>query len=255
MKRLDYIWRLFGTGLSFVVFGLAGLSISIFIFPLFFVFIRNPDTSQRAARQLIGYAFGAFIWLMKGLSALSYEIKGMEYAGDNRNQLIIANHPTLIDVVFLVSLFPKVDCVIKEAVKKNPFMRGVVVPAKYISSDDPVELLDSCVERLKSGGSLLLFPEGTRSVDGQSLKFKLGAASVAIRSDAEVLPVIIQCTQSGFLAKHVPWYKVPPARPFFTIHIQQPISLQELLPADLSQRQATRALNKALLELFEAKLA
>ena len=143
---------------------------------------------------------------------------------------------------------------VKEGVIKNPFMRGIVVPTRYISSDDPGELLDSCVTRLQSGGRLLLFPEGTRSVHGRALKFKLGAASVATRSSAEILPVIIQCTQPRFLAKHEPWYKVPPERPFFTIQIQPPVCVEELIPGDLNPRQATRALNEALIVLFEERV-
>jgi len=255
MKILDRLWRLFATGLSFVAFGLGGLFLSIFVFPLIFLFLRNPVTSQRTARRLIGYAFGAHIWMMKSMGALTYTITGMENAGTGQNQLIIANHPSLIDVVFLVSLFSRVDCVIKEAVRKNPFMRGVVVPARYISSDDPAALLDSCVARLKAGGSLLLFPEGTRSVHGAGLSFKLGAASVAIRSDAEILPVVIRCSQPGFLAKNVPWYRVPPEKPVFNIHIGKAIRVQELIPDETDPRQATRTLNKALLRLFDAKLA
>lgn len=227
---------------------------SILVFPLIFIFIRDSDSKRHTARWLIGKAFGSFIWMMKVLGALSYEIKGIENAGTGNNQLIIANHPTLIDVVFLVSLFPKVNCVVKEAVVMNPFMRGVVVPAEYISSDEPGELLDTCVERLKAGGSLLLFPEGTRSVHGQPMKFKLGAASVAIRSGAEVLPVSIQCTQSGFLAKYVPWYMIPSEKPVFAIEVQRPIAIQEFLPAGLDSRQATRNLNKIFMQLFEAKI-
>jgi len=244
---------LFGTGLSFVVFGVTGLVISILVFPLIFVFIRDPESKRRTARYLIGKAFGSFIWIMKVLGVLSFEIRGIENVGAGHNQLIIANHPTLIDVVFLVALFPRVNCVVKEAVVLNPFMRGVVVPAEYISSDDPAELLDTCVERLKVGGSLLLFPEGTRSVHGHSINFKLGAASVAIRSGAEILPVTIRCSQPGFLAKHVPWYTIPPEKPIFTIEIRQPVSIRELVSGDPGPRQATRDLNKAFLRLFQAK--
>lgn len=253
IKQFDILWRLVGTGFSFLVFALGGMFISIILFPLIFLFVRNPATSQRTARSLIGHAFGAFVWMMKALALLSYEIEGIENAGAGRNQLIIANHPTLIDVVFLVSIFPMADCVVKEAVIKNPFMRGVVVPARYISSDDPGELLDACAARLESGGSLILFPEGTRSVHGQSLKFKLGAAAVAVKSGAEILPVMIQCSQAGFLAKHQPWYKVPRDRPIFTIQIQSPLSLEELIPGDLTPRQATRDLNQALLKIYAKK--
>ena len=168
MKQLDRIWRIFGTGLSFVVFGVGGLFIGIFVFPLIFVFVRDPGARQITVRRLVGHAFAAFIRMMKVLGALSYEIVGKTDVGVGHNRLIIANHPTLIDVVFLVSLFPMVDCVVKEAVMKNPFMHGVVSSANYISSNDPGELLDSCVMRLKSGASLLLFPEGTRSMQGSS---------------------------------------------------------------------------------------
>jgi hypothetical protein len=82
----------------------------------------------------------------------------------------------------------------------------------------------------------------------------LGAASVAIRSGAEILPVTIRCTQPRLLAKHEPWYKVPPDRPFFTIQIQRPVCLEDLIPGDLNPRQATRALNKAFLRLFEVEI-
>jgi len=248
------IWRFFGTGLSFVAFGLGGLFIGIFIFPFIFLFVRNPDSRQIVARRLVGWAFTVFIGMMNGLGVLSFEIEGAENAGVGNNQLIIANHPTLIDVVFLVSIFPMADCVVKEAVMKNPFMHGVVSSAKYISSDDPAKLLDTCVMRLQSGASLLLFPEGTRSVQGQPLKFKPGAASIAVRSGAEILPVTIQCTQPRLLAKHEPWYLVPADKPLFSIKIHPPMSLESMIPGDLHLRQATRTLNSMLSEFFAKEL-
>ena len=254
MKQVDYLLRLFATALGFTVFGVGGLLISVFVSPLIFLMVRNPDSRQRATRRLTGYAFSAFIWVMKVLGVLSYRVTGIENVGRGHNQLIIANHPTLIDVIFLVSLFPMVDCVVKEAVFKNPFMRGVVAPARYISGGSPGRMLDSCVARLKSGSSLLLFPEGTRSVFGQPLTFKLGASSIATRSGAEILPVVIKCSQPRFLAKNEPWYKISPNKPFISIEIQHPVSVDELLPADLNSRESTRTLNKALMSLFEKEL-
>lgn len=251
MQQLNFLWRLFGTALSFTVFGVGGLLISIFVSPLIFLMVRNPDTRQRVTRHLTGYAFSAFIGVVKGLGVLSYRVTGIEHVKTGHSQLIIANHPTLIDVIFLVSQFPMVDCVVKEAVFRNPFMRGVVAPARYISGGKPGKMLDTCVARLNSGSSLLLFPEGTRSVYGQALQFKLGASSIATRSKAEILPVFIQCTQPGFLAKDTPWYKIPPGKPFISIHIQPPVSMDKLIPGDVDSRESARALNKALVRLFE----
>ena len=254
MKRLNHAWRLFATGFSFSVFGLGGLVMGLFLFPMMFVLIRDPGARQTAARNLIGFAFRAFIWLMKSMGVLSYQIQGASNACSSSSPLIIANHPTLIDVVFLVSLFPQVDCVIKEAVTKNPFMRSTVAAANYISNSETQELLDSCVRRLGSGSSLLLFPEGTRSRGNQPLEFKLGAAAVAVDSDAEILPVVIKCTPPT-LAKHEPWYKIPPTRPFFSIQILAPRSIDKLVPGNHKPRQTKRALNKAFLKLFTQELS
>lgn len=254
IKKLEISWRLFGTGLSFLVFGIGGVFLGVIIFPLLFVFVRNQVNRQFLVRRLIGRGFTLFVQMMRVLGVLSYKIEGAEQIGAAHTKLIIANHPTLIDVVFLVSLFPQSDCVIKKAVTRNPFMLGAVLPAKYISSDDTGELLDACVERLQSGSNLILFPEGTRSVAGQRLEFKLGAAAVAIRSGTDILPITIKCTQTGLLKKHTPWYSVPPERPIFTIKIHPCLNIRELLPDNPGPHQAIRSLNTALLEFFENNL-
>ena len=253
-KFLDSSWRLFATGFSFLVFGLGGLVTSLIIFPLIFIFVRDLQSRQLLARKYVGGAFSIFIALMKGLGGMSYNIEGLEHAGPGQNRLIIANHPTLIDVVFLVSLFPMADCVVKEGVVRNPFMRGVALPANYISSEDPLKLIESCVTRLEAGGSLILFPEGTRSVPGQSLKFKPGAASIAVRAGSEILPITIQCSQPRLLAKGEPWYRVSPEKPVFSLKIHPAMSLGDLVSSDLDQRQAGRALNVKLLDFFKDKI-
>jgi 1-acyl-sn-glycerol-3-phosphate acyltransferase len=221
---------------------------------LIFLLVRDSDRRQRTTRHMAGYLFVCFLWIIKGLGVLSYRITGMENIRHGNNKLIIANHPTLIDVIFLASLFPMAGCVVKPAVFKNPAMRGVVKPARYISSGPPGKMINACVDHLKSGNSLLLFPEGTRSVYGQPVQFKLGASSIAIRSEAEFLPVVIQCTQPSYLSKNEPWYKIPPQKPFISIRIQSPVTINELIPGDLNSRESIRALNKSLERYFEEEL-
>lgn len=253
MKYLDYYRRLFGTAVSFAVFGVAGLVMGLILFPFLFVFIRDDVARQRVARRLIGRAFGAFVRMMKCLGVLSFEISGRENMDEAPNHLIIANHPTLIDVVFLVSMFPHADCVIKEAVIRNPFMRSTVLAANYISNDAFDDLLDCCVERVRKGGSLLLFPEGTRSVPGQPMDFKPGAATVAVRTGVRVLPIAIDCAPL-FLMKEKPWYYVPDGRPHFSIRIMPSVSLCDLVSDYQDQRRARHAMNEALRALIAGAL-
>lgn len=254
LRRINWLWRLFGSAFGFFLFGLGGLVIGIVIFPFIFVFIRNHDTRQTVARRLVSSAFKLFLAIVKGLGILSYEIIGRENAVVGRNQIIIANHPTLIDVIFLVSIFPMADCVIKEAITRNPFMRSVVLSTNYIPSGNTGKLLNTAVSRLKSGASLLLFPEGTRSVPGKPLDFKLGAASFAIKSGAEVMFSTIQCNQPRFLVKGEPWFRIPPDKPFISVRVYPSQSLDSLIPAGMHPREATRKLNGVFLKFFQSKL-
>lgn len=253
LKFLDLAWRLFASALGFTVFGIGGLIMGLVIFPLMFVFLRDSERRKFAARRLIGKAFGGFWWMIHVLRVLDYRIDGREHIDDHRNQLVVANHPTLIDVVILISLFPLANCVIKKAVTKNLFMRSVVRAADYISNSEPEDLLESCVGYLKSGGSLMLFPEGTRSKQGQAIDFKPGAATVAARTRVDVLPVVINC-EPLFLSKEQPWYFVPKTRPAFVIRILAPLSFEELVVSDGDERHIRRELNASLLGRITSEL-
>jgi len=254
IKKIEKVWRIFGTGLSFSVFGIGGLLMGLFLFPTMFIFIRDPVSRQRVSRTVIGKVFGAFIWFMTSLKVISYTIQGREKIIVRRRQLIIANHPSLIDVVFLVWLFPQADCVIKEAVTKNPFMRSTVAAANYLSNSSPEKLLEDCTGRLASGEQLILFPEGTRSERGQALDFKLGAAAVAVRSDAVIQPIVFHCHPPS-LGKHEPWYKVPEVRSLWTIRVMEPMTVESLIPGGLKSHKVKRVVNDALLEFFNRELA
>ncbi len=255
IKQLFKLWRLFATSLSFFVFGVGGLVLGLLVFPLTFLFIRNSLKRKQIVRSTVGKAFGVFVRMMRWLRVIDYQIEGLEHVDHSGNRLIVANHPSLIDVVFLVSIFPMADCVVKKAVIQNPFMRGVAQPADYVSNDDTGAFLETCVERLKAGASLVLFPEGTRTALDHKLTFKMGAASIAVRSGAQILPVIIQISPPHHLSKQKPWYWIPETRPKYSIRIQAPVSQEALIGQADSQREATHKLNKALMTYFVNKLA
>lgn len=133
-RRLDHAWRVFGTGLSFVAFGLGGLLLGVLVMPVLLL-MRDPVARRRRARRVVQVAFASHLRLMRGLGVMTYEIEGGERL-QRDGLLVLANHPTLIDVVCLISLLPNADCVVKRAVACNPFMRGPVRAAGYISNDD-----------------------------------------------------------------------------------------------------------------------
>jgi len=248
MKYISLAWRFIGTTFLWFFFGSIGLLLSVFLFPFLYLFVPEPGARQVAARKIIAATFGA------KMGVFTFDVTGLENRDPEGGQLILANHPTLIDVVLLLSVLPQVDCVVKEAVIRNPFMRASVTTANYISNREPSDLLNNCVERLQHGASLLLFPEGTRSTSDRPLQFKLGAAEVGIRSQTQILPVIIDC-RPRFLAKHEPWYIIPAIRPHFDVRILPPIPVEQDVGGRFARRHARHALNDALVSLFSAELS
>ncbi|MEO1204499.1 MAG: lysophospholipid acyltransferase family protein, partial [Pseudomonadota bacterium] len=222
----DRVWRWLGHAALWLLFGVFGLVIGFVVLPFASLFIRNPLRRQRFARNSISACFKLFVVCATGMRLFTLNVSGMHHYQAGSGQLILANHPTLIDVVILISLFPQVDCVVKDAITRNPVLRMSVGAANYISNADPADLLDDCSERLRSGANLMLFPEGTRTIPGQPLVFKPGAAEIALRAGAPILPIVIDC-RPKFLGKHDPWYSIPPVAPTFDIRVLAPVKPEQ----------------------------
>jgi 1-acyl-sn-glycerol-3-phosphate acyltransferase len=206
-KRLDYYWRLFATGLSFSVFGIGGFLLWVLVFPALDIIPESPAKKRQRAQKCVHYSFYIFIGLMHRIGIMTYEISGLEKL-NRPGQLILANHPTLIDIVFLLSRIPYASCIVKKKLCNNPCMKGSIAYAGYISNEDPEKMINSCVEYLKSGGIMVIFPESTRTIPKTDYKFQRGAATIALQSAAIVTPVTLHCSPST-LTKSEKWYQIP----------------------------------------------
>ena len=245
MKKQDaYYWRLFSTALSFSLFGLGGLLIGLVAFPLLQVSSTNAITRQHRARKLNHLAFRLFIWSMKSLGVLTYKIKdekNFKLKINQPGQLIIANHPTLIDVCFLISFIEQSNCIVRHGLFNNPFTRGPLKNAAYIPNIDAQQLINDCKDCLQQGQSLVIFPEGTRTPIGMKIpKLQRGAANIAIQANVKPRPITIKC-QPHTLSKGKKWYNIPLSRPHWTFEMGENIEL----PQSSSSPLAARELNKA----------
>lgn len=227
VQRFDHAWRVLGTGLSFLAFGLGGLLLRLVAFPMLRLLEPEPQRCRRRARRWIQRSFAGHVWLMRRLGVLTYEIRGRERLL-RPGLLILANHPTLIDVVFLVSLLPNADCVVKWAVARNPFMRGPVRAAGYIANDEGAGLIADCIAAVRAGGSLVIFPEGTRTEPGRPPRLQRGAANIAVRGALDITPVRISCEPST-LSKGQKWYRVPSRRFHVTLEVGEDLPIAPFL--------------------------
>jgi 1-acyl-sn-glycerol-3-phosphate acyltransferase len=215
INKVFYLWRLLATGWCFLSFSLGGLLLALLVFPVFNLanlFNKDRGASHRRAQAIIHRVFWLFMCQMELLGIMKMEVIGAEKLNTSRPKLILANHPTLVDVVMLISLLRHTNCVVKKALFRDPFLGGVVKAAGYINNDGTDAVIDACVSALKSGDNLVIFPEGTRSVPGKEMKFQRGAAHIAARAGVDVVPVTITCDPPT-LSKADKWYHIPP-RPF-----------------------------------------
>lgn len=248
---LNYHWRLVATGLCFATFGVGGLLLTLLVFP--WLRLLRPPLRLRWTRWVIHRAFAGFMWLMETLGVMRLEVQGAQALRECRHVLVLANHPTLVDVVALVSLIPNASCVVKEALWKNPFLGGVVRAAGYINNSTPEALLEACAQDLADGNPLLIFPEGTRSEPGRPLRFLRGASYLALMSGKPVLPVLIDC-QPSTLTKNKRWYQIP-ERPFrLRILVQEPVSTDQWQVTNTTPAIAARHLTARFEQHFAQSL-
>lgn len=243
IKRLDYCWRLFATGLSFSVFGVGGFLLWVLVFPLLNVMPASLCRRRQRAQKCVHYSFYVFIGLMHRMGIMTYEINGLDKL-NRPGQLILANHPTLIDIVFLLSRIPTASCIVKKKLWHNPCMKGPIINAGYISNEEPEQMIKSCADYLKSGGIMIVFPESTRTVPGTEYKFQRGAAAIALQAGSVVTPVTLRCSP-GTLTKAEKWYQIPERKFHLSMTVGDDIALdnfQTIMPRSVAIRRFNRHL-------------
>ena len=251
LYSLNYAWRVFATGLSFATFGLGGLCLSLFVFPVIGLFIKDPNERKRKARFLIHRCWAFFLRYMQALGIFTFDLEhARQHLKDVRGKVIIANHPTLIDVVALISLIPRADCVVKQGLWDNFFLKRVVRVADFINNDQDVnKLIENCKKTLEEGYNLVIFPEGTRTVPNQPIKLQRGAANIAVRCQQNLLPVIIDCRPTT-LTKQEKWYQIPPRRAQFSMRAIEEIDVSPFINNEKNESIAARRLTEHIRQVF-----
>ena len=170
-QKANYAWRVGATGFSFASFGLGGVAIGGLVAPLVKLSSSDLDVRKQRTQKVIKHSFKGFTEMMVKLGIMTYTVEGLEKLQNSQQELVIANHPTLIDVVVLIGLMEQANCVVKQALWSNPFTKGPVQSAGYILNAGSEQFIQDCVHKLQQdhAASLLIFPEGTRTAKGEQL--------------------------------------------------------------------------------------
>jgi len=145
-------------------------------------------TGQKMVREL----FRIFARGMSALGMLRLEVRGLEALQDLHGTVIVSNHPALLDAVLLLSQLPPAACVMRADLLRNPALCGSARLGGYITNDSGPAFVRQGIEKIRAGGNVLIFPEGTRTITPPLNRFKHGFAMVATRAQAAVQTIVIE---------------------------------------------------------------
>ena len=253
VATLSRFWRIGATGAGFAFFGLFSVLVALTAMPLLRLLPGTNQEKQIRSQRAIHYLVRVYLRLLEGLQAGRFESVGGEKLREP-GQLIVANHPSLLDVVLLLSLMPQADCVIKGSYIHHPLLGGAARGAGFIPNWEGPGLVDQCAERLIQGRSVIVFPEGTRSPVGRLGRFARGAAHIALRSGRDPVPVTIRCDPAT-LYRGKAWWDVPHRMFTLSARVGDPLLVKDHVTPAMNPALAARAVTRGLRDHFEAELA
>lgn len=185
-----YWWRCLRKYFVVSVFGLGSLLIVFVLIPILHLFIWNRQKFRAAGHHMISYMLDFYIHLMAVCRVSTYTINDLKALRSCRGLVIVSNHPSLLDVVYLFAFVRDAGCIVKAGLKKS-IVSGIVKNLYILNNVDFSVMEADCVNALKSGGNLVIFPEGTRTPRHGTNQYKKGAARIALAAGANVQPVHI----------------------------------------------------------------
>lgn len=181
----------------------------IVIVTVFYTFITLPlrilnKRKSRKEREASNYRLlRNLIRVILFIAGIEILVDGKENIDIDRNYLIIGNHKSDLDSLILISLLKKPIIFIgKKEIKNTPFISTWFkeIGCLYMERDNirqSAQVIFEGSEILKSGKSVVIFPEGKRIIGDSLGEFKNGSFKLAIKSNKNVLPVAIIDSQKA----------------------------------------------------------
>jgi 1-acyl-sn-glycerol-3-phosphate acyltransferase len=171
--------------------------------------LLSRERGKLVGRAGIAHGY-AFFWRLAAWSGmLRIESQALDALREERGLIVVANHPSMLDALILIARLPRGACIMKAELQRNVFLGAGARLARYIRNDSPRRLVKLAVQDLRSGGQLVLFPEGTRTTTEPVNRFCPGATTIAKLAGAPIQAVFIE-TDSPYLRKGWPIWRLPP---------------------------------------------
>jgi len=242
-----YSFRCLSKILAIIYFGVGAMVLAIFAFPFIRLFSKNKGEDFGIdARAYVSKTFRHFLKALHLLNTANLKVESREEFLNIKGKVVIANHPSLLDFVYLMSLMPNSTCIVRGNLVKTP-LGGVIRQAYITNTTEFEDVLVECKKLINKGCNIIIFPEGTRSPRHGQNSYKKGAARIALYSNADVQPFFIGGSDKFGLGKHDPLWGFNHVEPYlYDIKILPVISVSDF--ANESEAIAAKHLTKRMEE-------
>lgn len=151
-------------------------------------------------QQLISGVFRLFLFGATNSGLMRLDLNALDTLNRHRKMLLVANHPSMIDVFLVISRVRKAICLMKASIGSNIFLGVGAYLAGYVSNRHTDTMLRNAAIAVAQGSLLLVFPEGTRTTRQPVNEIKPGVALIAKRSCAPLQTILIT-SNSDYLRK------------------------------------------------------
>ena len=246
MKRFS---RSFLSGFCFSIFGIGGLLTGTLLVPPVLIFC-SKRLQKRILSSTIHHLWRFFVWLMCCLKLIDIKIKNKQELKKLRGKIVVANHPSLIDVVILVSRIPHSICVVKGDLFKNFFIKSLIRRVYLSNTMTLDDFIQSATDDLNSGYNIIIFPEGTRTQKNKPIHFHRGFAHLQMCSRHDIQPIHIE-NSPHILGKGSKWWDVGTKTSVYTLKMLPEIAFDKALKPN-DRKSAVFITEKTKKSLFPA---
>lgn len=162
------------------------------VFSIYSLLISVIDKDGRRIHAWSARLWGRLVLLVCGIEVL---VTGREGVDAGAPRIYMSSHQSIFDIFALLAYLP-VDFkfLLKQELMWIPLLGPAMKKAGYIpvERDDPrkaILSIQTAAERIRSGASVLIFPEGTRSPDGVLQAFKRGGFNLALKAGCDIVPI------------------------------------------------------------------
>lgn len=244
-------WHQVRLGAAFVQFGITALATAFLVAPVLKRLSPGAEEAELRVQHAIQRAYAFTIGFLRAVRILRVRAPGL--AADLAAEgpcIVVANHPTLLDVVLIGSQLKQMDCIVNAGwTAHSPFLARAIDAAGYVRNDAGMAAVDECAARLERGRTLLVFPEGTRSPWGSFGRFQRGAAHIALASGKPVVAVTIHC-HPRMLGSGRKWHDVADGLSDFEMRIAGRLDPAAYQTDGASLPIAARRMTEDMLALF-----